>query len=258
MQGRFEAMTNGQKTALAFVGIAVVLIGGELGWLRYKRRHDQMVVPKNPYPERKVDPDELVYLKKERPDSIADEKALIGTTVWISAGGQMDYYADKGKHVDYAHPLGTLLGAEPLAIKDVFEQKAPATGPAVSRIPAGEKQVLLAFTLPKSSDPKALYALPVGDFDGGTYNLLNDTIFFYDDPHILYKHWGPEMWSHIDKHEAVLGMSENQAMMSLGEVTRPDSDNAGDRGISFDNNGKPLMIQFKDNKAVQITPESSF
>jgi len=53
-------------------------------------------------------------------------------------------------------------------------------------------------------------------------------------------------------------MSENQAMMSLGEVIKPGSDDAGNRDISFDNNGKPLMIQFKDNKAVKITPETSF
>jgi hypothetical protein len=250
-------MTNGQKAAIGFSVLGVLLVGGEFLHL-YRVNHTDMPVAKNPYADRKVDPDDLVFLKKERPDSLADEKALIGTTIWVSAGGQMDYYADKGKHVDYAHPVGTLLGAEPLAVKDVFEQKAPATGPAVARIPAGEKHVLLAFTLPNSTDPKALYATPVGDFDGGAYSLLNDQIFFYDDPHVLYKHWGPEMWSHIDKHEAVLGMSENQAMMSLGEVIKPGSDTPGDREVSFDNNGKPLLIEFAKNKAVKITPESSF
>ena len=35
------------------------------------------------------------------------------------------------------------------------------------------------------------------------------------------------MWSHIDKHEAVLGMSENQAMMSLGQTITPHGDNVG-------------------------------
>lgn len=250
-------MTGGQKGAIAFTVLGVLLIGGRIAMI-YRANHEEMAVPKDPYAARKVDPDDLVFLKKERPDSIADEKALIGTTLWISAGGQMDYYVDTGKHVDYAHPLGTLPGAEALAVKDVFEQKAPATGTAVARIPAGQKHVLLAFTLPNSSNPAKLYAMPVGNFDNGSYNLLNDQIFFYDDPHILYKHWGPEMWAHIEKHEAVLGMSENQAMMSLGEVTRPDSDNTGDRNVSFDNNGKPLMIQFQNNKAVKITPESSF
>jgi len=250
-------MTGGQKGAIAFGVLGVLLVGGRFLQL-YHANHTDAPAPKSPYVEQKVDLDELVPIKKERPDSIADEKTLIGTTIWVSAGGQMDYYADKGKHVDYAHSIGTLAGATPLAVKDVFEQKAPATGAAVARIPAGQKHVLLAFTLPNSSDPNALYATPVGNFDSGAYSLLNDQIFFYDDPHTLYKHWGPEMWTHIDKHEAVLGMSENQAMMSLGEVIKPGSDDAGNRDISFDNNGKPLMIQFKDNKAVKITPETSF
>ena len=250
-------MENGPKIAIGVSIVFVLAVAVRVG-LIYHANHQEMPAAKNLYPARKVDPDDLVFLKKQRPDSLADERALVGHTLWVSAGGQLDYYADKGKHVDYAHPVGILPGAEPLLVKDVFEEKAPATGRAVARIPAGQKHVLLAFTLPASSDPKAEYATPVGDFDNGNYTLLNDQVFFYDDPHQLYKHWGPEMWSHIDKHEAVLGMSENQAMMSLGEVTRPDSDNTGDRDVAFENNGHPLMLRFEKNKAVKITPESSF
>lgn len=250
-------MTTGQKAAIGFTVLGILAIGVRVG-LIYKANHEPVAVPKDPYADRKVDPDDLVFLKKERPDSLKDEKALIGRTLWVSAGGQMDYYVDKGNHVDYAHPVGVLLGAQQLLVKGAFEEKAPSSGPAVARIPAGEKHVLLAFTMPGSSDPNALYASPVGNYDNGNYSLLNDQIFFYEDPHVLYKHWGPEMWSHIDKHEAVLGMNENQAMMSLGEVIKPDSDNTGDRDVTYDNNGKPLMIQFVKNKAVKITPESSF
>jgi hypothetical protein len=248
-------MTNGQKAALGVTALFIVLIGVRIG-LIYKANHEEAPVAKNPYAQQKVDPDDLVFLRKERPDSLADERAFIGKTLWVSAGGQLDYYIDKGKHVDYSKPVGTLLGAEPLLIKDVFEEKAPATGRAVFRFPPGQKHVLLAFTLPTSNDPSTLYATPVGNFDNGTYSLLNDEIFFYDDPRILYKAWGPAMWSHIDKHEAVLGMNERQAMMSLGEVIKPDSDSTGDRDVTYDNNGKPVTIQFEHNKAVKITPGS--
>jgi hypothetical protein len=65
------------------------------------------------------------------------------------------------------------------------------------------------------------------------------------------------MWSAIDQHQAVLGMSENQAMMSLGEVTVPDSDNTGNRNVRFDNDGHPIAIQFVKNKAVKITPQAT-
>ena len=115
----------------------------------------------------------------------------------------MDYYPYTAHHADYSHPMGTLLGADEMLIKDVFEQVPPKTGRAVARIPAGQKHMLLAFTIPKSANPNTKYAMPVGNYDTGNYTLLHDEIFFYDDPHILYKHWGPEMWSHIDKHEAV-------------------------------------------------------
>jgi hypothetical protein len=250
-------MTSGQKAAIGATVLGILLVGLRIG-LIYRDNHTDAPVAKDPYADHISDPDDLVYLKKERPDSLKDEKALAGRTLWVSAGGQMDYYADKGNHVDYAHPLGTLLGAQPLLIKEAFEQKAPSSGPAVARIPAGQKHVLLAFTMPNSPDPKALYATPVGNFDNGTYSLLNDQIFFYDDPHILYKHWSPEMWAHIDKHEPALGMNENQAMMALGEVIKPSSDTTGDRQVSYDNNGHPFSIIFEKNKAVKITPETSF
>ena len=246
-------MQNGPKIAIAVTSVMVLMVGVRVG-LIYRANHEAGPVHKNPYADIPVNPDDNVFLRKKYPDSLADQRSLIGQTVWVSAGGQLAYYLDRGNHVDYAKPVGNLLGATPLLIKGVFEEKAPASGPAVFRIPAGERQVLLAFTLPASSDPKTLYATPVGDFSNGSYNFVNDNVFFYDDPHKLYSFWGPAMWSAIDKHQAVLGMSENQAMMSLGEVTTPDSNNLGNRTVLFDNNGHPIRIVFVNDKAVTITP----
>jgi hypothetical protein len=229
----------------------VLAVGVRIG-LIYKANHEAGPVRKNPYADIKVDPDDNVFLKKERPDSLADQRAFIGQTLWVSAGGQLAYYLDKGNHVDYAKPVGNLLGATPLLIKGVFEQKAPATGAAIFRIPAGQRQVLLAFTMPKSSDPTTLYATPVGDFDNGSYTFVNDDVFFYDDPHTLYSYWGPAIWSDIDQHKVVPGMSENEVMMSIGEVMKPDSDNTGDRTVFYDNDGHPITITFEHNKAVNI------
>jgi hypothetical protein len=249
-------MSKGLKFALAATGAFVLAIGGELLYIHHRNVEDAKapVAGSNAYQEPALTDDQAVFLRKERPDSIADEKKLIGTTIWVSAGGQMAYYKDTGKHADYAHPVGMLLGAEPLMIRDVFEQKAPADSKAVFRIAAGQRQVLLAFTMPKSDNPKQLYAVPVGNYDEGHYNLLTDEIFFYDDPHVLYKHWGPEVWAHVDKHEPALGMTEDQAMMALGQVLTPHGDTVGDRSITFDNNAHPVTIDFQNNKAVKITP----
>ncbi|MGA8938030.1 MAG: hypothetical protein WB439_02585 [Acidobacteriaceae bacterium] len=246
-------MQKGPKIALAVTAVMVLAVAVRVG-LIYKANHEAVPVKKNPYADIKVDPDDNVFLKKERPDSLADQRALIGQTLWISAGGQLAYYADHGNHVDYAKPIGNLPGAAPLLIKGVFEQKAPATGPAVFRIPAGQRHVLLAFTLPKSSDSTTLYATPVGDFDNGAYNFVNDEVFFYNDPHQLYSFWGPAIWSDIDQHKVVPGMSENQVMMSIGQVMRPDSDNTGNRTVLYDNDGHPVSITFENNKAVNIRP----
>lgn len=205
---------------------------------------------------RACDDDTVNYtLKKLRPDSLKDARELIGKTIWVSAGGQLDYYKDTGKHVDYAHPVGVLAGADPLVIKDVFEQVPPHLPRAIARISAGQRHVLLAFTLPNSADPKTLYATPVGHFEGGVYEFLNDQIFFYDDPHTLYKHWGADVWAHVDKHEVIPGMSENQAMMALGQVIVPSSDAIGDRTVTYNNNDHPIRIDFTHNKATKITPE---
>ena len=246
-------MQNGPRIAIAVTAIFVAAIGIRVG-LIYRANHQEVPVKKDPYADIKVDPDDNVFLKKERPDSLADQRTLIGKTIWVSAGGQLDYYLDKGNHVDYAHPVGTLLGATPLLIKGVFEEKAPATGRAVFRIAPGARHVLLAFTLPKSTDPTTLYATPVGNYADGAYNFVNDDVFFYDDPHQLYNYWPPAIWSDIDQHKVVLGMSENQAMMALGEVMKPDSDNMGDRTVAYDNLGQTVTITYVKNKAVRITP----
>jgi hypothetical protein len=185
---------------------------------------------------------------------LKDEKELVGKTVWVAAGGQVAYFPDTGKHADFAHPAGKLLGAEPLAVTEVFEQVAPTSGPGVTTVPVGKRQVLLGFTMPKSDDPAKKYAAPVGYYNDGAYTFLSDEIFFYDDPRVMYKNWSPEVWSHIDRHEAALGMSENQAMMALGQAATPTSQTVGNRSIAFDNNGKPVTVDFVNNKAVTITP----
>jgi hypothetical protein len=249
-------MTNGLKAALAITGVLVIAVGIRVG-LIYKANHEEAPKRVDPYANVKVDPDDNVFLRKARPDSLADERTLIGKTIWVSAGGQMDYYKDAGNHVDYAHPVGVLLGAEPLVVRGVFEQVPPRTGRAVMRIAGGQKHVLLAFTMPKSADPKQLYAVPVGNYDEGSYNFFTDEIFFYDDPHQLYSYWGPQVWAEIDKHQPALGMSENQAMLTLGQTIDPHGSNTpGNRSVTYDNNSHPVTIDFVNNKAVKITPGS--
>ncbi|MES2391357.1 MAG: hypothetical protein V4555_06940 [Acidobacteriota bacterium] len=247
-------MNSGMKLALGGTVVLLAAVGIELAVIHHRNNEE---APVKVVEVAKLNPDDAVYPRKLRQDSMKDMKAMVGTTVWMSAGGQMDYYVDKGNHVDYSKPLGTVPGATEMKIVGVFEQVAPRTGRAVFRIAAGQRHVLLAFTMPKGTDPKAVYAFPVGNYDNGAYTIYADDILFYDDPHVLYKHWGPEMWAQVDQHKAVLGMSEAEAMMSLGEVTKPSSDDRGNRSVVFENDGHALTIVFRNDKAVSITPGGS-
>ncbi|WP_263380553.1 hypothetical protein [Granulicella paludicola] len=250
-------MDSGAKAMLGMT--AVVLVAGAIyvGIDQHRRKVEQETpVETTSTSSVKMDPDDNVYLKKKHPDSLADERELIGHTVWISAGGQLDYYKDTGKHVDYAHPAGTLLQNEPLEVKEVFEEVPPKNSKAVFRIPAGKRHVLIGFTMPKAADPKTTYAMVVGNFDS-VYNIYSDDLFFYDDPHKLYDYWGPTVWAHIDKHEPTLGMTEREVMMCVGQVQVPHGGTYGNRSITYDNNGHPLDIDFENNKVIKITPAAS-
>ncbi len=160
----------------------------------------------------------------------------------------MDYYPYTTHHADYATTSGTLLGAEPLMVKEVFEQVAPKS--ATFRIPGGDKQVLLAFTMPKSADPAKEYAVPVGYKQAGDYTFYTDQIFFYDDPHVLYQHWGPEIWKAVDSHQVILGMNERQVQLSLGQVSKPMSEEYGNRLVVFANMGHPMAVTFVKDKVI--------
>lgn len=247
-------MENGKKLAFGVTAVFILAIAVRVG-LIYKANHEEAAPATNAWVKPKLSDDDSVFLRKQRPDSLKDERGIIGKTIWVSAGGQMDFYHYANHHADYAHPVGTLSGAEPLVVKDVFEQVPPKSGRPVARIAAGQRHVLLAFTMPKSADPKAEYAVPVGHFYEGNYEFLSDEIFFYDDPHVLYKHWSADTWAHVDKHEVVPGMSENQAMMALGQVIVPSSDKMGDRTVTYNNNDHPIKIVFEKNKAISVTPE---
>jgi len=245
---------TGKKAAVICAVVAVVAIGGEVGYLHYERNKPMKTAPaaeKGP-----TNPDYLVFLKQKRPSTPSDVRELTGQTLWVSAGGQMDYYSSDGHHADYGKPAGTLLGAEPIVVKGVFEQKAPRD--ATFRIAGGDAQVLLAFTKPKSSDPKKEYAVPVGYRDGKDYEFKMDEIFFYDDPHELYKHWGPQIWQAIDEHKVILGMSEHQVQLALGQVSKSTSEEEGNRMVVYPNLGHPMAVTFTKDKVTAFRPDQGY
>jgi hypothetical protein len=243
-------MKNAVKAAIGATAVLILAVGGEVLWLRHERNAPVAVKA----PERVATPDDdLVYLKQRRPDTLKEIKDLKGSTLWVSAGGQLDYYPYAGHAAQYGKTAGTLLGAEPIVVKDAIEQVAPKN--ATFRIPGGDRQVLLVFT--KSDDTKD-YAVPVGYKQAGQYTFLTDEVFFYDDPHVLYKHWGPEIWKAVDSHQVILGMNERQVELALGQVSQSTSKDYGNRMVVFANMGKPMAVTFVKNKVTAFRPDQGF
>jgi hypothetical protein len=246
-------MNNGAKAAIGATTVLILAVGGQLLYLHHERNAPVAVKA----PEREViAEDNLVFLKQKRPDTLKDVKELDGSTLWVSAGGQLDFYPYVGHAAQYGKSAGTLLGAEPIMVRDAVEQVAPKA--ATFRIPGGDKQVLLVFTRPGSSDVAKEYAVPVGYRQAGQYTFYTDEIFFYDDPHVLYKHWGPEIWKAVDAHEVILGMNERQVELSLGQVSKSTSNDYGNRMVVFANMGKPMAVTFVKNKVTAFRADQGF
>ncbi len=269
-------METGKKVAIGATLVAVLVVGGRWGMLVHQR-HAEENAPVVSHAEdwkKGATEDSLVFLKKKRPGSLKDVKELDGTRIWVSAGGQMEYYPVVGHRAVYGKPAGTLLGAQAMEVKDAIEQGG-APKAATFRIPGGDKQVLLVFTMPgggagqasgagpgsvdgPGSNAGTEYAVPVGYKQGGDYTFYTDELFFYDDPHELYKHWGPKVWAAVDAHRAELGMSEAEVQMALGQVSKSVSEEYGNRMVVYPNLGHPKAVTFVKDKATAVRDDQGY
>ncbi|RZU41399.1 hypothetical protein [Edaphobacter modestus] len=247
-------MQSGAKWAIGGTLVFLAVVGARVGMIYRERNAPEKPVAAPARP--KIADDDLVFLKKKRQSSMADAKELNGSAIWVSAGGQMEFYPAAGKRVDYAKVTGTLLGAQKLEVKDFVEQTAPKS--ATHRVPGGDRQVLMLFTLPASENPAKQYGVPVGYHESGQYTFYLDEIFFYDDPHELYKHWGSEIWKAVDSHVVILGMSERETQLALGQVSKSLSNDYGNRLVVYANLGKPIAVTFIKNKATAFRPDQGF
>lgn len=249
------------------LGIALlfILLGGGYWAYRYRKYHHYLDTKAQAQSQRFAirprnfnatdDPDAAIALKAEHPTSLQDEKNLRGRALWVSAGGQMEFYPFNGKSVEFLRPAGLLLGAEKIVVRDAVEQVAPKS--SGTRFPDAEAEVLLIFVRPDDpQNPAREYATAVGDREGHDYTVLTDQLFFYDDPHQLYSHWGPKVWKTIDDHNAVVGMTDRQLQLALGTVRTPRGDIMGDQKVEFDDQGKPKLVTFVNGKATEIRDES--
>ncbi len=238
-----------QWKIIGLITLGVVLIFGVRIYLLWRERQNPGVQPQVQKQE-PLTADDLVQPRKLYIDDLKSAKALAGKPVWIQAGYQLDYYPYTAHHINFAKSVGLLPSAQRLDVTDMIEVKAPKT--EKSRIPAGDKQVFAVFKEP--GDAKE-YATPVGYVQGADSKFYCDDVFFYDDPHVLYKHWPADVWKTIDAHQAKTGMSELQVMMALGNLQQSDSSDYGNRTVTYDVAGKNVTVSYEKDKATSVKAE---
>jgi hypothetical protein len=234
---------------MGLLTLLVLLVAGGRLWYVFHERNEP-AVQQTQAPERPVTADEVVQPRKMYIATLKDAKDLIGKTVWIQSGYALDYYPYAAGRVEFAHPSGVLPGVQQLTIQTIMTEKAPANLPM--RIPIGDKQVFAVFKMP---DDAKQYATAIGTIKGTDETYYCDEMFYYDDPHQLYKHWPPDIWQAVDQHKAKPGMNELQVAMALGTVQQSQSSDIGNRTVTYDTAGKKWSVTFANDKATQVTAE---
>jgi hypothetical protein len=234
--------------------IFVVAGGAEVAYLMWSRRDTS--TPKKQEPSYSSNQDDYVTPKKIVPYNLESaKKELAGKPVWVKSGNQIPYYKVAGKTVNFSHQAGLLPPTQKLQVKDVVLERRPvALKPG--QVAVVQKDIMIEFEKP---DEPGLYAASIGtntgdDFDFTTNSATINDLFFFEDPHELYKHWPADVWSAVDQHQVKEGMSELQASFAVGARGASDSDKVGERTIEYENAGKPVTVTFEKGRAVKVTP----
>jgi len=225
------------------LAIALVAVALRLGLIYYERH-----TPSSPaQPPAVLDPDYYVVPKKQHAYDLKTARAgMMGHPAWVREGYKFTYYYyDSGRHhTDFAHPVGLLLPLEQLNVRDVVQTPPPAAGDL--------PQIVAVFERGGHE-----LAVPIGAHRGDDYTLYADDMLFFEDPHQLYRHWPPEVWQAVDRHQVLPGMNEIQASFALGMgIPQPAGDDPG-KTVIYPNGGNQITVIFRAGKAAEIKPEGA-
>ena len=227
-----------QKIQL-FLALAVLLAAARTAYILYERHADATQPAKAAPP---LNPDYYVTPKKRYAYDLKSAKQLTQQPVWVKEGYRYPYFAynPATHHASFDHPAGMLLPLQKLEIKDVVLDKAPDSGTM--------KQVMAIFE--QDGQP---YAFQVGTLDGAEYKIFSDGMLFIEDPHDLYKHWPPDIWNAISRHQVKPGMSQMQVTFSIGVgLAEGGAYNSASPTLRYPNGGNSLLISYQDGKVTSI------
>jgi len=228
-----------QRLRLALT-LAVVVAGLRAGYILYQR-HEENLAAEKAKQEKNAgysNPDYYVAPKKLHPYDVKSAQQITEQPVWVKEGYRYTYYPYDvaAKRTDFGHEAGLLLPIERLEIKEIVLEPSPG----------GRRQMMAVF----QRDGKSC-SVPIGFESEGQYKIYSDEMFFIEDPHELYKHWPADVWRSIEQHEVRAGMNEMQADFAIG-MGVPDSSSSSEKTVRYPNGGKPLVIVYRDGKAVEI------
>jgi len=231
-----------QKKLQIFMLAAILIAGGRAAYVVYQR-HEAMKDEAKPKQETALNADYYVTPKKLHAYDLKSAQQLTEQPVWVKVGYQLTYYPyDRERHkTDFGHEAGLLLPLQKLEIQSVVTDESPQA--------PGSKQVMAVFSLAGKS-----YAARIGVEKGSDFKIYADEAFFLEDPRDLYKHWPADVWQKIDAHEVQAGMNELQAGFAIGLGVPEGSGDYGSRTLRYANGGKPLVVTFQNDKALDIKP----
>ncbi|HEY0785817.1 MAG TPA: hypothetical protein VGD62_08080 [Acidobacteriaceae bacterium] len=238
-----------KKIAL-FTLVAVLVLGTRVFFLW--RERNAPVADTHQEASMHLSADDIVQPRKLYIDDLKSARTLVGKTVWMQAGYELAYYPYTAHHIDFSRRGGLIASAQAMTITDIVPAKAPASTQRL--VPLGTRQVFAIFSMPGDPGP---YATAIGYEDGADSKYYCDDVFFYDDPHLLYKHWSPSVWRAIDTHQAEKGMNERQVAMALGMIQTSDSARIGDRTVHYTTDRKQWVVSFAKDAVTSATSADS-
>jgi hypothetical protein len=231
-----------QRLRLALT-LAVVVAGLRTGYILYER-HEEYLAAEKQKEAKNVgysNPDYYVAPKKLHPYDLKSANQITQQPVWVKEGYRYTYYPYNvaARRTDFGHEAGLLLPIERLEIKNVEVETSPGGG--------SRRQMMAIF----QKDGKSC-SVPIGFESDGQYKIYSDEMFFIEDPHELYKHWSPDVWQAVEQHQVKPGMNEMQADFAVGMGVPDAGNSSSEKTVRYPNGGKPLVIVYRDGKAVEI------
>jgi len=176
---------------------------------------------------------------------------LAGKTVWVRTGNAVPYYRyhPATRSVDLGTKAGLLPPLDKLEVNDVVLARSPLSV-APGHVAVVEKKVMAVFQEPNHP---GVFAVPIGTDIGDDFTFNVNDIFYYEDPHELYRHWPPQVWSAVDHHQVEKGMNELQVSFALGGMVGASSGDYGNRWAQYRNgNGGLVTVTFENNRVTEV------